>query len=178
MKGKKRQVPPWKSRELPKIGCGPSHGERSQGLLGQRQHRREAVVSQTLLPCSSAHGQMDHVPLPRAQQPRAPWCSEWQRGSGGVKSLQNSGRNFVLLLTAEQPTGHKTPHPEGRRGWCSSQDGKKHPTSMHAPNFSAQLPPSPRISCYTELEDFPHFPRSLHAVLGTCGWTLSASGHP
>ena len=116
--------------------------------------------------------------LPWTQQPRAPWCSERQRGFSGAKSLQNSGQNFILLLTAEQPTGHKTPHSEGGHSWRHSQYGKKGPMSMHAPNFSIQLPPSPHIGCYTDLEDFPHFPRSLHAALSTCNWMFSTFRHP
>lgn len=74
--------------------------------------------------------------------------------------------------------GHETLHPEGGHGWCCSQHGKKGPTSMHALNFSTQLPPSPHIGCYTDLEDFPHFPRNLHAALGTCNWMLSVFRHP
>lgn len=71
MKGKKRRFRPWKSQELPKIGCGPSQGEHSQGLLGQRQHWEGAAVSQSLLPCSSARGQLHHIPW-QGQSSRGP----------------------------------------------------------------------------------------------------------
>lgn len=50
--------------------------------------------------------------------------------------------------------------------------------SVHAPNIITQLPSSPSDGCYTDLEDFAHFCRSLHAVLGTGNQTFSTSRHP
>lgn len=104
---KKRQFHPWKSQELPKIGCGPSQGEHSQGLLCQSQHWEGDEVSQWFLPCSSARGQLHHIPLTGAEQPRAV-------GQGGAAWLRCCEIPLkpgvtILLFTAELPMGHKTP---------------------------------------------------------------------